>query len=351
MRTTSRRGFTLIELLVVIAIIGVLVSLLLPAVQSAREAARRSQCTNNLKQIGLAVMNYEGANGCIPPSGSTCGAQRYSMKVRILPFLEQGQVYNAFNFALLPFNWSAGTMTSSCNGITYVDSHDVGGASNATAGSTLVNTFLCPSDGNPGNSGSRTYGGVAFRVSGSNYVNNGGTERRYTGNKLNGPAWFLGGSGDVGNMVTLASVTDGTSNTAVFSEYVKGRSGMNVPGLGVVWTKPSGTLGSGANAMMDDKDCQNATAITWDYKGEYWNHQDSGRGGTYFHTGLPNTKSCRPSNWGYEGLTTASSNHSGGVNVLMLDGTVRFVKSTVSYATWHATATIGMGELVSSDAF
>src|SRR3954453_21491630 len=108
MNVRARRGFTLIELLVVIAIIAVLIALLLPAVQSAREAARRSQCVNNLKQLSLAVMNYESSNGCIPPSGGWYGnvakvpnnvGQFYSMKARVLPFLEQNAVYNAINFA------------------------------------------------------------------------------------------------------------------------------------------------------------------------------------------------------------------------------------------------------------
>ena len=111
----DRRAFTLIELLVVIAIIAVLIGLLLPAVQAAREAARRSQCTNNLKQIGLAVHNYHSATNAIPPSGSRTGygpwgcaipgaanswPQYYSMKTHLLPYLEQVQVYNSFNFNL-----------------------------------------------------------------------------------------------------------------------------------------------------------------------------------------------------------------------------------------------------------
>ncbi len=350
MRTTSRRGFTLIELLVVIAIIGVLIALLLPAVQSAREAARRSQCTNNLKQLGLGIMNYESTNGCIPPAGTTCGAQRYSLSVRILPFVEQNQVYNAFNFSLIPYNWTTGTLTGTCNGITYNDSYEYGRAGNATAGSTKLNILLCPSDGNPGNTGTNSVNGVNYPRASANYVTNDGIERRYTGNKTNGIAWWTGGNGDVGNMVTIASVTDGTSNTVAMSEYIKGKSGMNMPGLSVVWTKPSG-LGTKGSPELDSKDCQSSTVIQWDYKGEYWNHQDSGRGGTYQHTNVPNTKSCYYGGWGYDGMMTASSNHSGGVNVLMLDGTVRFVKSSISYATYYAIGTIGLGEVVSADSF
>src|ERR1700759_1536823 len=100
----QRRGFTLIELLFVIATAALLIALLLPAVQAAREAARRSQCVNNLKQIGLAVANYESSNGCLPPSdnaavfnSNTSYANDFGMKVRILAFLEQAPLFNAFN--------------------------------------------------------------------------------------------------------------------------------------------------------------------------------------------------------------------------------------------------------------
>src|SRR5262249_45092436 len=99
-----RRGFTLIELLVVIAIIAVLIALLLPAVQAAREAARRSACVNNLKQLGLAIMNYTDGNGALPPTANTNPSgtpsqptNDFSMKARMLPFLELGSVYNALN--------------------------------------------------------------------------------------------------------------------------------------------------------------------------------------------------------------------------------------------------------------
>ena len=99
----QRRGFTLIELLVVIAIIGVLIALLLPAVQAAREAARRSQCTNNLKQLALATANYVDTNGTVPPTHWQVSASvfpfgnNFSMKARILPFMEQTALYNALN--------------------------------------------------------------------------------------------------------------------------------------------------------------------------------------------------------------------------------------------------------------
>jgi prepilin-type N-terminal cleavage/methylation domain-containing protein/prepilin-type processing-associated H-X9-DG protein len=347
----QRRGFTLIELLVVIAIIAVLIALLLPAVQAAREAARRAQCVNNLKQLGLGVMNYESSNQCIAPSGTTCGAQRYSMKARLLPYMEQQQIFNAFNFNLIPYSWNTGgTIASTCNGIAYNDDYAYGQASNATAGSAKINTFLCPSDPNPGNTVTNTIGTTAYPVGTSNYPNNDGTERRYTGNKSNGPAWYTGGDGSVGTVVTLASVTDGTHGTAVFSEFVKGRSGANIPGVNVVWNK-NGQLGGSGSVQADALDCQNSTTINWDYKGEYWNYQDSGRGGTYQHTVLPNTKSCVAGGWGWDGEIAASSYHSGGVNVLFLDGTVKFIKNSVSYPVWYAIGTMNLGEVVSEDSY
>jgi prepilin-type N-terminal cleavage/methylation domain-containing protein/prepilin-type processing-associated H-X9-DG protein len=333
-------GFTLIELLVVIAIIGVLIALLLPAVQSAREAARRSQCTNNLKQIGLAVANYESANQALPPSGLygiPAGSQdaNFSMKVRLLPFMEQQSLYNALNLNLR----------------SYIDLANALSVPNSTVGYTYVATFNCPSDTNVGHLDNKP----------TNYPNNLGLNRYHNGWECQGPAYYLGTDANLKRVVTIASVSDGTSNTAMFSETIKG----NGRGIGtgskdgrhMVYTMPTTR-----ESFPNDPDaqiklaaaCRNeGTTFIWDYKGERWIHGNSGRGGGYHHIQTPNQKSCFFNNASIhatDNIVTASSNHNGGVNVLFLDGTVRFIKDSVSVATWHAIATKNFGEAVSSDA-
>jgi prepilin-type processing-associated H-X9-DG protein len=297
-------------------------------------------------------MNYESTTQCIPPAGTTCGAQRYSQKARILPYMEQTQVYNSFNFMLCPYSWqgAGGILSSSCNGVSYKDDYYAGRVSNATAGAAKIASFLCPSDGNVGNSHTYNLPGGGYSVASTNYVTSAGYERRYTGNKTNGVGWWTGGNSNVGIVVTIASISDGTSNTVAMSEYVKGRSGANFPGLNVMWVKPS-ALGANGSPYKDALDCQSSKTIQWDYKGEYWDYQDTGRGGTYQHTCMPNTKSCNYGGWGYDGEAAASSQHSGGVNALFLDGTVRFIKNSISYQTWYSLGSIAMGEVISSSSY
>jgi prepilin-type N-terminal cleavage/methylation domain-containing protein/prepilin-type processing-associated H-X9-DG protein len=356
----KRRGFTLIELLVVIAIIAVLIALLLPAVQAAREAARRSQCVNNLKQLGLAVQNYNDTNGCLPPSdtaavfnSATANSNDFGMKVRILPFMEQTPLYNALNQSI-----------------------DYNQLPNGTASGTTVNTFLCPSDGTSVNRGITLYPGHNFGD--CSYGNNIGTSLSFTG-QIDGPAYIMGSTatGGVtygsnnGGVVTLASITDGTSNTAMHSEWQKGKATAG-DGLWQVYAVstslsnttpaiPAGAVGWQAVLGPIGQACQASTTQNWNTKGYSWSDGGCGIGGCYSHIQPPNKKACVYANekegysatviWSVGTMVGASSYHPGGVNVGMLDGSVKFIKDTVSLATWGALATKAGGEVISADSY
>jgi prepilin-type N-terminal cleavage/methylation domain-containing protein/prepilin-type processing-associated H-X9-DG protein len=350
-----RRAFTLIELLVVIAIIAVLIALLLPAVQAAREAARRSQCVNNLKQLGIAIQNYGDSRGSLPPtSGAAPGGDgtgnNFSMKVHLLPFMEQSAAYNSINQS---FYWNDST---------------VGGYVNATVGTTTINTLLCPSDGNNPNQ-TIAVNGVQKPDAPTNYANNIGICRTFNGNTMDGPAYLLGNNG-VGPVITLASIQDGTSNTAIFSEWIKG-TGSNRAGLGQIYvastsfstTGPSpkliGTLGQSMQTVSNT--CQTSTTFMTApangyIKGYSYMEHTNGFGGGYSHLSTPNKKSCwfssdsatYPSD---RSLVGASSNHSGGVNVGFLDGSVKFIKDSISYQTWGSIATHQGGEVIDASSY
>jgi prepilin-type N-terminal cleavage/methylation domain-containing protein/prepilin-type processing-associated H-X9-DG protein len=331
---TYSRGFTLIELLVVIAIIAVLIALLLPAVQAAREAARRAQCVNNLKQMALAVMNYESSNGCLPPTGNAAVSNSFSMKPRILYFMEQVAAYNAINQSFV-----------------YSD------PTNSTVRGMQVQTFLCPSDANVPST-TFTLNGATFQVGYTSYGNNVGT-LYWNQNFLDGPAYRIGGE----PVVTLASVTDGTSNTAIWTEWVRGRYRQGTDGPFQTYVVPQAS-GKAYPLSSLAASCQASTAFytglgnfapAWDQKGDDWMHNNCAQGGCYSHIMNPNRRACffsnETSSHTYYTIVGPSSYHPGGVNVGFLDGSVKFVKDTVSPPTWWAIGTKAGAEVVSADSY
>ncbi len=347
MPLSRRRGFTLIELLVVIAIIAVLIALLLPAVQAAREAARRSQCVNNLKQIGLSLHNYHGVQNCLPP-GQFEGNDwaDWSAQVMMLPYLEQTPVFNSINFT-----YAGG-----------VNPAQPGDRSNSTAQRVTINVFLCPSDIDRQNT-----------VEGhNNYVACSGSSPDSTAQKgsFNGP--FIGpdptsaGNGSrKAQVFSFANILDGTSSTAAFSEKVKG-----LPSNGRDLIKPySSVLDIAApsnpsiplpyyNACIAANPLTNALET-----GQGFNGNPTGVGCNWFngyppqtrytHVMPPNTWSCDYGSGGasIRGAHTASSRHAGGINVLLCDGSVKFIKSTISLQTWWALGTMANGEVISADSY
>jgi prepilin-type N-terminal cleavage/methylation domain-containing protein/prepilin-type processing-associated H-X9-DG protein len=355
-----RRGFTLIELLVVIAIIAVLIALLLPAVQAAREAARRTQCVNNLKQLGLSIQNYHDSNSVLPPTGSNptvpagVGATNdFSMKARLLPYMEQQAIWNAFNQS---FAYNA--------------------AQNATPTSTNVAAFLCPSDSNKVVRAGSSFNGLDFGD--NNYYNNFGTLLSLNGGTFDGPAYILGAP-TYGPVVSMARVTDGTSNTVIFGESLMGggvtRAApwmMYKMSTTITQTLPAAPTGQTSQAglltTIARQYCLATTSVvsTAGFNTEGYSWADSGNavGGGYSHVMPPNKRSCWGSNQDnnspngsasivhqYGNMLAAHSNHSGGVNAGFLDGSVKFLKDSINAGTYGALGTVAGGEVIDASAY
>ena len=336
-------GFTLIELLVVIAIIAVLIALLLPAVQSAREAARRAQCTNNLKQIGLALHNYETALGSMPTSemprtGATGNSSPASL-VMLLPYVEQRALYNSCNF----YKVGSNPFWNSAN------------PSNSTVQFAVVNAYICPSDLNRI---TLAYGGTNYQSNsgaGANCFNNASTAYAPTpASQLFGPFHGLGAAAQ------LRELIDGTSNTVGFSEVVKGIGLTNSTTFDAMRPTASVMKISQNVSNIPQTDYSNCKAITpsptiitggWPLGAAWW----WGRSGQtrYSHVMTPNTAHCGFTSYNSDSnvdAITASSRHPGVVNTLMMDASVRAVKDSVNPMTWWAIGTMAGGEIVSADA-
>jgi prepilin-type N-terminal cleavage/methylation domain-containing protein/prepilin-type processing-associated H-X9-DG protein len=349
-----RQGFTLIELLVVISIISVLIALLLPAVQSAREAARRAQCVNNIKQIVLACFNYENQLSTLPPdsiaNGSWAGTW-WAWPSFILPQMEQATVYNSINYS-----WSC------CN------------PRNQTVYLTLISSFLCPTDSSAMRFSDRIYIDVnvpAFwcgnlcTAASTNYVGSQGDMQNNTifdylcvdpaqiafkaanGYASNGctppPVWwngpaapFRGVFGDCSNAasIRIAAITDGTSNTMMIGE--------NSPNLcsGLAWVSGNDIYANTIlpmNWMTNLKDGQTDPATGEVCSPAAWNPSSPTQ---FIH--------CFNNQWYYQGF---KSFHPGGCNFGFCDGSVKYLKQSINARTYMALSTRAGGEIVSADAY
>jgi prepilin-type N-terminal cleavage/methylation domain-containing protein/prepilin-type processing-associated H-X9-DG protein len=339
MMSPPRKGFTLIELLVVIAIIAVLIALLLPAVQAAREAGRRAQCVNNLKQIGLGMHNYESVNGSLPPGWKGCCWGTWV--VFLMPYVEQQQMYNAWN-----------TLGNNSPGSPYDGVLRYAGAANVTVTSARVNTYQCPTD-TPNAPITSTVNGIAYPiVSGSyavNFGNTSSTQRQTLGNvtflgapftDMGSPSFANGYPNTPANgftVVRLASIQDGTSNTMLTGEVIIGQ------GTGGQYSAPYDLRGFFhwfAGAAFESYLPPNST------------QPDVMQSGSYCVYPYPNNPPCTAATPDITYTVNASrSRHPGGVDVGLADGSVRFVKNTVNLYVWRALSTTQGGEVLSSDAY
>jgi prepilin-type N-terminal cleavage/methylation domain-containing protein/prepilin-type processing-associated H-X9-DG protein len=370
-----RRGFTLIELLVVIAIIAVLIALLLPAVQAAREAARRVQCTNNLKQLGLGMANYESANTCLPSGpifgvgippcnapGGGSGCQNTPWFVLVLPYIEQAPLYASFNASI-----------------------DIEGPSllgyivNSTVCTTMIPSFQCPSDDPqvfsftaatanqvplPPFSWSMTKGNYGMNW-GNCDSGQGVLRSSFSRNLFLQSPFGLSPSETGPIMIRIGSFTDGTSNTHVASELLQGALD---DARGVVWSNnPSANsyvTRFTPNGYQDYVPRFQPWASSVSAGALVFNDADNLPAflSPNFGSNPPNPGSmcdsqparglkCNDQTQEWGTFSGTRSRHPGGVNTLFGDGSVHFVKNSIDPMTWVQLGSINGGEVISSDQY
>jgi prepilin-type N-terminal cleavage/methylation domain-containing protein len=354
MRLSSKnvRGFTLIELLVVIAIIAVLIALLLPAVQAAREAARRASCINNLKQIGIALHNYHSTHDCFPlgsimahNTATTYGGGAWSVHSQLLAFIENGALFHTINFSWF---WNSP------------------GGENLTSYNTRVNTFLCASD-----DVRRNQTGTNTNFAGS------------VGTTLDPNSQLTTGlfGHDTANLNALPyrvrDVTDGTSNTIAFAEQLIGESFWSsfmyrndIPTVSALSQVAIYDASTNLPGLLTALAACNAQALAFNAAPPQ--NTTNNRGGTWsvglngltlFTTVVPPVSqqykwgacltggSATNQNANNSNVANSTSNHPGGSNHLLVDGSVRFVKSSTNMQTYMALGTRGNGEVISADSY
>jgi prepilin-type N-terminal cleavage/methylation domain-containing protein/prepilin-type processing-associated H-X9-DG protein len=341
-----RSAFTLIELLVVIAIIAVLIGLLLPAVQKVREAANRMKCQNNLKQIALSLHSYHDANNQFPfGKGPDYRATvpgcpvypRWSPHSQILPYIEQGNLYNTINFKMPPETPGMGGPV-----INFMPAWQNPNRENADACRTVVPTFLCPSDSAsqpsdwPGQNNYLANLGRSFLCDLSEKL----ASTLAPGEMPDGVFYYL-------SQVRITDLTDGTSNTAMFSEKLRG-TGQPFPRTDMFIIPNQSTLDDTFN------NCQGLNTATatplMSKQGFSWCMGEMCCT-TYNHVSVPNSTTC--AGQGFTGTMAnmamdvpPSSNHTGGVNVAFGDGSVHFIQSSIDLTTWRALGTRNRGEIL-----
>lgn len=308
-KKSLRSGFTLVELLVVIAIIGILVALLLPAVQAAREAARRTQCKNNLKQIGLALHNYHDTQKSFPPGTVWGTGARYSNPrtggyiMHIFPYLEQSNVYDKIDFSVSGILWYYGN--------------------NKAMTSATVETLLCPSDGEGGTHAIDPTQGPIMK---SNYLGfySGYQQGDIFTTDPNKRAVFGGNRG-----ASLADITDGTSNTMIVGEFLTGASSSEFRGFAFSDQANGAQLYTefGPNSSSPDRCCNMTSWCS--------NRPNQNLPAVAGNCSTTDTAGSR-------------SRHTGGVQVLLADGSIHFISDSIDLTLWRHLATIAGGEVVAN---